>query len=82
MRVDGRELALFNLGGKFYCLDGKCSHKGGPLGEGEIVGTAVACPWHGSEFDIATGQAKKSPATKSVAVYSVKISGKDVLADI
>ncbi len=82
LTVDGKDLALFNLGGKFYCLDGRCTHKGGPLGEGEIEGTIVICPWHGSKFDITSGQVKGSPATKDVAAYSVKVAGKDILVDL
>ena len=82
MTVDGKVLAIFNLDGKFYCLDGRCSHKGGPLGEGEIEGTTVTCPWHGSKFDITTGKLRGPPATKDVASYNVKVSGKDILADI
>ena len=80
--VDGKVLALFNIDGKFYCIDGKCTHKGGPLGEGEVEGTIVTCPWHGSKFEITTGEVRGSPANKKVSTYNVKVSGKDILVDI
>jgi len=54
-------LALFNIEGKIYALDNTCPHAGGPLGEGTVEGTQVACPWHGWKFDIPTGTCMKNP---------------------
>jgi nitrite reductase/ring-hydroxylating ferredoxin subunit len=51
-----RVVALFNVGGTFYALDGICPHQGGPLGQGELTGCIVTCPWHGFQFDVTTGQ--------------------------
>ena len=53
--VGERELALFNVGGKFYATDNVCPHRGGPLGEGTLDGNVVTCPWHGWRFDVCTG---------------------------
>jgi nitrite reductase (NADH) small subunit len=56
-RVAGeRVIALCNVDGKLFALDGVCPHQGGPLGEGELVGTVLMCPWHGWQFDVCTGQ--------------------------
>jgi nitrite reductase (NADH) small subunit len=49
-------VALFNVGGEFFALDGVCPHQGGPLGEGELNGCVVTCSWHGWQFDVRTGQ--------------------------
>lgn len=54
--VGDRVLALYHVDGRFYALDGVCPHQGGPLGEGELKGTIVTCPWHGWQFDVRTGQ--------------------------
>ena len=51
-----RVLALFNVDGRFFALDGVCPHQGGPLGEGDLTGCVVTCPWHGWQFDVTTGQ--------------------------
>lgn len=51
-----RVVALFNVDGTFYAIDGICPHAGGPLGEGELTGNIVTCPWHGWQFDVTTGQ--------------------------
>ena len=42
--------------GKFSCLDNKCPHQGGPLGEGSIEKGYLRCPWHGWDFDPVTGK--------------------------
>src|SRR5690348_14357617 len=49
-------VALFNVDGRFYALDGVCPHAGGPLGEGALRGTVVTCPWHGWQFDVVSGE--------------------------
>src|SRR5258707_1257869 len=54
--ADDRVVALFNVDGMFYALDGVCPHAGGPLGEGTLRGKTVTCPWHGWQFDVSTGQ--------------------------
>jgi nitrite reductase/ring-hydroxylating ferredoxin subunit len=56
----GRIIALFNVGGTFYALDGICPHQGGPLGKGLLAGCIVTCPWHGFQFDVTTGQHQTS----------------------
>ena len=52
----GRVVALFNVDGKLYAVDGVCPHAGGPLGAGSLQDTVVTCPWHGWQFDVTTGQ--------------------------
>jgi nitrite reductase/ring-hydroxylating ferredoxin subunit len=54
--VEGQELALFNVDGKFYALSNVCAHVGGPLGEGTLQGTTVTCPWHAWQFDVTNGR--------------------------
>ena len=45
-QVAGQAVAIANVGGKFYAINSVCAHEGGPLGEGELDGTTVTCPWH------------------------------------
>ena len=54
--VEGRVFALFRTGDAVYALDGLCLHAGGPLGQGQLQGCIVTCPWHGWQYDVATGQ--------------------------
>jgi nitrite reductase/ring-hydroxylating ferredoxin subunit len=82
VQVGGKALALFNLDGIFYALDNRCTHAGGPLGEGTLEGHVVTCPWHGSRFDVTNGQVLGPPARRPVASYAVKVEGRDVLVDL
>ena len=52
---------------------------GGPLAEGQLEGYEIQCPWHGSKFDVRTGQVTKPPATTPEPIYEVKIDNKDIL---
>jgi nitrite reductase/ring-hydroxylating ferredoxin subunit len=82
VEVEGCELALFNIDGDFYAIDNACTHKGGPLSEGELDGTVVACPWHGACFDVTTGEAVNPPAAEGVACHSVEVDGDDVKIEV
>jgi len=82
VEVDGNEIALFNLGGSFHAIDNSCTHVGGPLCEGEIVGSEVICPWHGAAFDVTTGRAVGPPAIEPVTRYQVHTEGSDIHLEI
>jgi len=77
--VNGKTLAVFNMDGKYYVVDNTCVHRGGPLGEGEVEGTVVTCPWHGWQYNVATGTCVNNPSAR-VEVYQVKVEGDDVKA--
>src|SRR2546425_10879860 len=47
VEVAGKKIALFNLEGSFYAIDDTCTHRGGPLCEGEVAGEEVTCPGTG-----------------------------------
>ena len=74
-------VALFNVDGKFYALDGICPHAGGPLGEGELRGTVVTCPWHGWQFDVTTGQHCLN-ARLMHQTFAVRVEGDDILVEV
>lgn len=78
----GRTLALFNLNGTFYALDNKCPHVGGPLGEGDVAGNVVTCPWHGSKFDITTGAVVGPPARRPVAALRASVKNGEVMVEV
>lgn len=62
--VGGRIVALTNVDGRWYALDGLCPHQGGPLGRGRLCATTLTCPWHGWQFDVATGRHGISPTVR------------------
>ena len=75
---DGTQICLANVAGNFYAIGGECTHMGGPLGEGELNGTLVTCPWHAGDFDVMTGEAKGMPADDPVSKYEVRVEGHEV----
>jgi nitrite reductase/ring-hydroxylating ferredoxin subunit len=80
--VKGKRIALFNVDGAFFALDNTCTHRGGPLAEGEVSGYDVTCPWHGSVFDIRTGDVVSPPAQRAVVRYAVRMIGTDVEVEV
>jgi nitrite reductase (NADH) small subunit len=65
-------LAVFRVGNEFFALDGICPHHGGPLGEGQLRGCWVACPWHGWEFNVTTGEYPSGQSLKQ-ATFPTRI---------
>jgi nitrite reductase/ring-hydroxylating ferredoxin subunit len=82
VEVEGKSLALFNVGGTYYALDNACTHQGGPLSEGALDGEQVTCPWHGAVFNVTTGAVVQGPATTNVACYRVRMVGPDVEIEV
>ena len=72
VRVGDFELALFNIDGRFCALDGRCPHRGGPLGQGITENGHVFCPLHGWEFDVKTGVCITNPQ-KPVACFPARV---------
>ncbi len=55
-------------------FDDYCTHRGGPLSDGVLICGTVQCPWHGSQFDIETGEVKAGPATARIKTHYVEES--------
>jgi nitrite reductase/ring-hydroxylating ferredoxin subunit len=77
-----RPYALFKVGGRVYCLDNQCTHLGGPLCQGKLGGSVVTCPWHGSRFDVTSGNVVGPPARKAVRSYPVAVEGGKIIVDL
>ena len=71
-------ILLYKKGGTVCAISETCSHAGGPLAEGKIVGNLVQCPWHASRFDLCTGAVKQGPATVSQVRYETRIQNGQV----
>jgi nitrite reductase (NADH) small subunit len=81
LTAGGRVIALFNVGGTLYALDGICPHAGGPLGEGTLQGPVITCPWHGWQFDVTTGRHCLNARLEHTR-FPLKIEGNDVLVEL
>jgi nitrite reductase (NADH) small subunit len=77
----GRIVALFNVDGQLFALDGICPHQGGPLGKGTLTGCIITCPWHGFQFNVRTGEHVNSRAIRQPTI-PVKVEGGHVFVDL
>ena len=72
VNVRGREFALWNVGGEYFCIDDLCPHRGGPLGAGSMENGTVYCPLHGWGFDLKTGICAARP-DRPVKTYPTRV---------
>ena len=73
--ADSEELVLGRRGDEFFAIGGHCTHYGGPLAEGLIVGDTVRCPWHHACFSLRNGEALRAPALDPVPCWRVERVG-------
>ncbi|MEX2662995.1 MAG: DUF2231 domain-containing protein [Vicinamibacterales bacterium] len=82
LHVNGRRIALARSGDRYHAIDDGCTHRGASLAGGVLVGHTVHCLWHGSQFDVRTGEVSCGPARKGVRTFEVRIEKGDVLLRI
>jgi nitrite reductase/ring-hydroxylating ferredoxin subunit len=80
-QLDGKTVAVANVAGKLFAINNVCLHRGGPLGQGELDGPIVTCPWHGWRYDVTNGKLVTNPAV-GVETYPVEVRGDDIFVDI
>ena len=71
--VDGTDVAIFKLAGKFYAIEDVCTHDGAEIASGELDGDEIICPRHGARFCVKTGAVKCAPAYEAVDTFPVRI---------
>ena len=81
VEVNGREFALYNVDGAYFCTSNICPHQGAPLAEGMLEGSQIVCPWHAWVFDVKTGQSPVNPRAK-IPCVPVKVEGNDVFVNL
>src|SRR6267142_1169006 len=79
--LDQQELAIIAHGGKFYAVENRCPHKGGPLGLGQLRNGILTCPWHRFRFELETGKSVTNPAMRA-RIYPVVIEDRNLVLTI
>lgn len=82
VRTGARTIAIANRDGEILALDGRCSHAGGPLGDGRLDDGCVRCPWHEGRFDAATGAVVEAPPRRPVRTYPTQVRDGVVWVDL
>ncbi len=97
VKLDGREIAIFNVDGEYFAVSNRCPHEGASLCKGRVVGLVEAtepgdyqysrqgelirCPWHGWEFDLRTGKSWCEPDRTKVRRYDLKVESGGALVE-
>jgi 3-phenylpropionate/trans-cinnamate dioxygenase ferredoxin subunit len=89
VKLEGKEILIANIDGKYYAVGNRCTHAGGDLSKGSLDGNIITCPRHGSKFDVTTGKVVSGPKIlflrpkiKDAPFYEVKVDGKEILLKI
>jgi nitrite reductase/ring-hydroxylating ferredoxin subunit len=80
--VSGNRIAIASVGGALYAFGDTCTHQGCSLAEGDLEGTVVTCPCHGSRFNVTTGDVLHGPARKPVRSYPVRLESGTLRAEV
>lgn len=78
IRVNKERVVVARCSDGIAAFGDRCTHKGGPLSDGALIGCAVQCPWHGSQFDILTGRVIAGPAREKIEIYQVEVRAGEV----
>ena len=95
-QVQDEEILIARIGGKYYATQNKCAHFGGDLSEGDLEGSTVTCPRHGSQFNLTDGSVvrwlkgtglisyigKTLRSPQRLTTYNIKIEGQDIMVEI
>lgn len=81
IEYEGEPFAICNVDGNIRAIFGECPHQGGPLGQGNLEGPLVTCPWHCWQFDSLTGVCVQGDDVV-LETYPVRVEGNDVLVQL
>ena len=77
----GRQIAIFKIGEEFHALDNRCLHEGASLADGALEGGCITCPWHGWQYDVASGTCRHNPRL-SLRVFPTRVEGDYILVEL
>lgn len=81
VEMGGNAIAVCNVAGELYAMDGTCPHARGPLGDGALHDHMLVCPWHAWDFDCRTGESQVDSEIR-LATYTVKVEEGDIWVDL
>lgn len=78
VKLGNLALAVFNVGGKFFVTDEKCTHGAASLAEGFLEEDVIECPFHGGAFNVRTGEPVLAPCIVALRTYEVDVTNGEV----
>lgn len=82
VELDALRIVLARVGDSVYACGDTCSHRGGPLSEGKLSGSRLACPWHGWMYDVRTGQCLFPGRGAAVPSYAVRLEADQIFVEL
>ena len=79
--IDDKPIVIRNINGTLHAIENICPHRGGPVGEGDLEGDTIVCPWHGWAFHHDTCQNTMNPAAV-IRKFPVRVEGGDIVVEI
>jgi len=80
--VEGKEILVGKLAGKYYAIDERCTHRGGPLSKRSLEGGVITCPWHYGQFDLATREVRCPTPAAPLKTQELRVEEADILISI
>lgn len=80
--VGEKSVLLCNVEGEIFAIEDVCTHDGGALDQGELMGDRIMCPRHGAFFDVKTGDALTLPAIVPVETFKVRVNGDEIFVEL
>ena len=78
VHLNGHRIVVAREGERIVAFSDHCTHKGGPLADGVLACGTVTCPWHGSQFNVESGEVVSGPAEEPITVYPVRMEGESI----
>jgi nitrite reductase/ring-hydroxylating ferredoxin subunit/uncharacterized membrane protein len=78
VHINGQRIVIGRCADGIMAFSDHCTHRGGSLSDGALVGCTVQCPWHGSQFDVHTGRVVSGPAQHKIEMYEAEVRGGEV----
>ncbi len=81
--IDGRDILVANIDGKYCATDDSCTHSGASLAEGKLDGCTITCGWHAAKFDCKTGKLIEFPAKiRDLTTYNVSVESNNIFVEM
>lgn len=82
IHVNGKRIVIARTENGIVAFDDRCTHRGGSLADGVMICDTVQCPWHGSQFNVKTGEVKAGPSKEGIEIYNIIKEGNTIVLQL